>query len=353
MPPRFVAAGVSEKNQEGKRTARERLAEERERQRAHDRRRRTMIVGAAVVCVLGLAAVIGVIAANTKGGGSGKKAAGPVMAPSGADGKDSLAIPVGASDAPSTLTVWEDFRCPACAAFETSFRPTIHELENSGQIRVQYHLATLIDRNLGGSGSLHAANAAGCAQDAGKFPEYHDVLYTNQPQETDDAYAKDAKLIELAGKVPGLDTAGFRACVQDGRHNSWVAKSNDAFQNGGFNGTPTVQLNGESVFPQKGSEQISPANLKKWVAEANKGKQPGKPTPGAATGSATGSASPAPGADSADGRGGPAHPGAGVGAKSGMATTGSHSATKAKKHPSGAPSGAASTTGAVPVPAAS
>ncbi|WP_188274165.1 thioredoxin domain-containing protein [Streptomyces sp. CBMA152] len=330
---------MSEKN-EGKRTARERLAQERERQRAHDRRRRTMIVGAAVVCVLGLAAVIGVIAANTKGGSS-KKAAGPVMAPSGAGGKDSLAIPVGASDAPSTLTIWEDFRCPACMAFETSFRPTIHELENSGQIRVQYHLATLIDRNLGGSGSLRAANAAGCAQDAGKFPEYHDVLYTNQPQETDDAYAKNAKLIELAGKVPGLDTAGFRACVEDGRHNSWVAKSNDAFQNGGFNGTPTVQLNGESVFPQKGSEQITPANLKKWVAEANKGKQPGKPTPGAVSPS-TGSASPAPG--SADERGGPAptHPGA---AGKPSAPTGGQTGMKAKKHPS--------TAGAVPVPAAS
>lgn len=300
MPPRFVAAGVSEKNQEGKRTARERLAQERERQRSQDRRRRTMIVGAAVVCVLGLAAVIGVIAANTKSDGK-KTPAGPLLAPAGAEGKDKLAIPVGAADAPSTLTVWEDFRCPACAAFENSFRSTVHELEGSGQIRVQYHLATLIDRNLGGSGSLRAANAAGCAQDAGKFSAYHDVLYTNQPQETDDAFAKNSKLIELAQKVPGLDTAGFRSCVEEGKHNSWVAKSNDAFQNGGFSGTPTVQLNGESVFPQKGSEQISPANLKKWVTEANKGKQPGSATPSVATGAA----SPPAGASAASGAPGP------------------------------------------------
>ncbi|WHM39168.1 thioredoxin domain-containing protein [Streptomyces sp. BPTC-684] len=290
---------MSEKNQEGKRTARERLAQERERQQSQDRRRRTMIVAAAVVCVLGLAAVIGVIAANTKSDGK-KGTAGPLLAPTGAQGKDNLAIPVGAADAPSTLTVWEDFRCPACAMFENNFRTTLHELENSGRIRVEYHLATLIDRNLGGSGSLHAANAAGCAQDAGKFLAYHDVLYGNQPKETDDAFAKNSRLIELAGKVPGLDTDAFRSCVEDGKHDSWVAKSNKAFEKAAFSGTPTVQLNGESIFPKRGDEEISPAKLKKWVAEANKGKQPGTASP-SQPGAPVAPSSPPAGASAASG----------------------------------------------------
>ncbi len=281
MPPRFVAAGVSDKNPDAKRAARDRLVQEREQHKAGERRRRQLIVAGAVVGVLALAAVIGVIAANAGGGDSAKNAAtnGPVVAPTGAEGKDKLAIPVGAADAPSTLTVWEDFRCPACAAFENGFRSTIHELENKGQIRVQYHLATLIDDKTRGGGSLHAANAAGCAQDQGKFSAYHDVLYTNQPDEMDDAYADKAKLLDLAKKVPGLDTAGFRSCVENGTHNSWVVKSNEAFQAGKFNGTPTVQLNGEAIFPAKGTEQITPANLKKWVAAANKGKPAGKASP--------------------------------------------------------------------------
>ncbi|GAA1295070.1 thioredoxin domain-containing protein [Streptomyces sanglieri] len=278
MPPRFVAAGVSEKNEQGKRAARDRLVQQRERQRASERRRRTLIVSSAVVGVLALAAVVGVIAANS-GGKSGKSEAGPLVAPSGATGKDSLAIQVGADGAPSTLTIWEDFRCPVCAQFENAFRDTVHQLENSGQIKVEYHLATIIDGNLGGSGSLRAANAAACAQDAGKFPAYHDVLYRNQPQESVDTFGDNDKLIELAGKVPELDTPGFRSCVNDGKHDSWVQKSNTAFQNGGFQGTPTALLNGESIFPKKGNEPITVANLKKWVAEANKGKKPGKATP--------------------------------------------------------------------------
>lgn len=279
MPPRFVAAGVSEKNEQEKRAARDRLVRQREREKVHERRRRTLIVSSAVVGVLALATVVGVIAANTSGKGSKGTTAGPVVAPSGATGKDSLAIRVGADNAPSTLTIWEDFRCPVCAQFENAFRDTVHQLETSGQVKVEYHLATLIDGNLGGSGSLRAANAAACAQDVGKFSAYHDVLYRNQPPETDDAFGDNAKLIELSGKVPGLDTPAFRSCVEDGKHDSWVQKSNTAFRNGGFQGTPTALLNGEPIFPKKGNEPITSANLKKWVAEANKGKKPGTVTP--------------------------------------------------------------------------
>ncbi|MEV0225873.1 thioredoxin domain-containing protein [Streptomyces sp. NPDC050704] len=256
---------MSEKNREGKRTARERLAEERQKHRTAEKRRRVLIVGGAVVGVLALAAVVGVLAAN-----SGKEktdTAGPLTAPSGATGEDSLAVPVGKESAKSTLTVWEDFRCPACKSFEDGYRSTIHELTEAGQLKVEYHLATLIDGNMGGSGSLRAANAAACAQDLGKFPAYHDVLFENQPAETDDAYAKNSRLIELAGKVDGLDTDTFKKCLDDGTHDSWVAKAHKAFQSGGFSGTPTVLLNGKNIYQDR---TMTPAKLKQLVQRADR-----------------------------------------------------------------------------------
>ncbi|MFD6335952.1 DsbA family protein [Streptomyces sp. NPDC060131] len=272
---------MSEKNREEKRSARERLQQERAADRTREKRRRTLVVSAAVVGVLGLVAVAGLVVAKA-GKDKADSAGGPVSAPSGLTGKDDLAIPVGATDAPSTLTVWEDFRCPACAQFENGFRSTIQELEKAGQLKVEYHLATIIDGNMGGTGSLRAANAAACAQDAGKFAPYHDVLYQNQPAETDDAFAKNSHLLELAGKVDGLESApGFRECVDDGKHDDWVNKSAEAFRTGGFSGTPTVLLNGQSVFPKKGAENITPDNLKKWVKEAGKGKKAGTTTPSA------------------------------------------------------------------------
>ncbi|MFI6283683.1 DsbA family protein [Streptomyces sp. NPDC051018] len=276
---------MSENNQDRNRSPRERIQRERRLEKSRERRRRVLVVSAVVAAVLGVAAAIGVLAANAGKEKDSGSTAGPLLAPTGAEGKDRLAIPVGASDAPSTLTVWEDFRCPVCAQFENVLRDAIHELEASGALKVEYHFATIIDGNMGGTGSLRAANAVACAQDAGKFAPYHDVLYRNQPPEPDDAFADNGRLIELAGKVDGLDTPGFRSCVEGGTHDSWVVKSNTAFQKGGFRGTPTVLLNGESVFPGKGGEQISPENLKKWVAEANKGKKPGtqRPSPAAAS----------------------------------------------------------------------
>ncbi|MGW0330673.1 thioredoxin domain-containing protein [Streptomyces sp. NPDC003011] len=258
---------MSEKNREAKRTARERLAEEREKQKSAEKRRRVLIVGASVVCVLGLAAVIGVVAANA-GKDDGSESAGPVVVPSGAQGKDGLALPVGKESAKSTLTVWEDFRCPACKSFETAYRPVIHELTDSGRLKVDYHLATIIDGNMGGTGSRKAANAAACAQDAGKFTAYHDVLYDNQPPETDDAFAENSRLVELAAKVDGLDTPAFRTCVEKGTHNSWVEKSSAAFRTGGFSGTPTVILNGKNIYQD---QTMTPAKLKQLVQEADQG----------------------------------------------------------------------------------
>jgi protein-disulfide isomerase len=133
---------------------------------------------------------------------------------------------------------------------------------------VEYRLATIIDGNMGGSGSRTAANAAACAQDAGKFVEYHDVLFANQPPETDDAFAGTDKLIELAGKVDGLDTPAFRTCVEDGTHSAWVDKSAQAFNKGGFSGTPTVLLNGRNIYQD---QTMTPAKLKQQVQEAAKG----------------------------------------------------------------------------------
>ncbi|AZM52719.1 hypothetical protein DMA15_09005 [Streptomyces sp. WAC 01529] len=257
---------MSEKNREAKRSARERLAEERERQKARDKKRRALIVGAAVVGVLGLAAVVGVLAASS--GDDKSDTAGPVSVPEGANGKDRLSLPLGKESAKSTLTIWEDFRCPACKQFEDGFRTTINDLAAKGRLKVEYHLTTLIDGNMGGSGSLRAANAAACAQDAGKFPAYHDVLFKNQPPEPDDAYSKNGRLIELAEEVDGLVTDSFKKCVEDGKHDSWVAKSHKAFQDAKLQGTPTVLLNGKNIYGQQ--NPLSPQKLRQLVADADK-----------------------------------------------------------------------------------
>ncbi|UQA96041.1 DsbA family protein [Streptomyces halobius] len=271
---------MSQKNHDGKSSARARLQAQREKEKARARRRRQAIVAGAVVAALAASGGIAVLVAS--GGGGDTDSSAKVVVPKEASGGDKPAVPVGAGDAPSTLTVWEDFRCPACQQFETGFRSAIKELVDSGQLKTEYHLVTIIDGNMGGQGSRNAANAALCAQDARKFREYHDVLFAHQPPEQQDKFGDKQYLLQLAGKVKGLVTDTFTKCVNDGTYDGFVAKSNTAFSKSGFSGTPTVLLNGKDLSTVKGG-QITPSEFKKMVRDANKGKQPGKP------------ASPAPG----------------------------------------------------------
>jgi protein-disulfide isomerase len=268
---------VNHSNREGKRAARERLREQRESQARRDRRRRALIAGGIVVGVLAIAGGIAALVASAGGDGGGGDGR-PSAAPVGATGGNELVIPSGAVGAPSTLTVYEDFRCPACGYFEKTFRDTVRQLEDSGLLKADYHLVRIIDGNLGGTGSRNAANAAACAQDQRKFRAYHDVLYHNQPEESQDRFADKRYLIRLAGQVKGLRTAAFTDCVNSGTYDDWVEKSNAAFGSSGYNATPTILLNGTDVYSDP-KNPLTPAKLKQQVTKAGKGRKPGGSTP--------------------------------------------------------------------------
>ncbi|GAA2362722.1 DsbA family protein [Streptomyces carpaticus] len=242
---------MSQKNRDGKGRARDRMREEREREKAAEKRMRVLKVGGTATAVLAVAAVVGVLAANSGGSGSN-------------DGPAAEPITVGQSTAPATLTVYEDFRCPACGQFENGFRDVIHELTDAGTLKAEYHLVSIIDGNIRGDGSKNAANAAQCANDQGSFAAYHDVLFENQPAEADDAFGDKDLLIDLAGQVDGLDNAEFRTCVQEGTHDDWVQRSNADFMSSDFNATPTILLNGENIYGDP-SVPLTPDSLRNQV----------------------------------------------------------------------------------------
>ncbi len=286
---------MSEKNRDGKRSARERMLEERAAEEARSRRNKKLAVGGAVLAVIVVAAVVGVVVQNNR-----SKPDTPVAAPAGTIGDKNLVIPVGSANSPSTLTVYEDPRCPACGAFEREFGPTIDQLEDQGKLFLNYHIVSFIDRAVAGKGSRYGANALACAQDAGHFRDYHDVLYRNQPDETNDAFGNKDTLIALSKQVPGLDTPTFQACVNDNKYSGWVSAVQQDFDKSSFKSTPTVLLNGQPVYPKNGADEITPENLVKWVDAANQGKTLGTPGSNGQSAAPTSTASepnnPSPGA---------------------------------------------------------
>lgn len=235
----YTADGTDATDATRESTARERsgrlkAAAVRQAEVAAQRRKRQRWIGGAVFVLIAALVTVGVLVQHNRAMAVAALGTGPFAAPAGAVGEGDLAIPFSASGsaapaAPAkvTLTVYEDFRCPYCRLAESMFEPTYKAYALDGRIQVRYHLVDLIDRNLGGTGSLRAGNAAACAQDAGsgRFTAFHDLLYARQPDETDDGYGSDAALISLAEQVPGLDTPAFESCVNRDIHGSWVKRN--------------------------------------------------------------------------------------------------------------------------------
>jgi protein-disulfide isomerase len=240
---------MSKANREGKEIARQRVAQMRIEQARKARRNRQYAIFGSVAGVIVIALVVGLLVNLSL------KPKTPTVFPGGAVADtsggiaeaDAMALPIGNANAPVKMTVYEDFRCSECEAFETDFQAAYKQLVAAGTVQLLVHPVDLIDQNYPGtSGSLAAGNAAGCAQDAGKFEAYHDVLYKNQPAETTDTFGNATNLINYAKQVSGLDTATFESCVKSGKYNDWVKQN---YANLGHidsaNGpaTPTILLN--------------------------------------------------------------------------------------------------------------
>ena len=70
---------------------------------------------------------------------------------------------------------------------------TFQEQAQAGKIKLVYHVKNFLDDNLRNDSSTRAANAAFCASDAGKFREFHNTIFPNQPANEGDGYT-DAQL---------------------------------------------------------------------------------------------------------------------------------------------------------------
>lgn len=85
-----------------------------------------------------------------------------------------------------------------------------------------------------------AAQAADCAQDQGKYWEYHDLLFANQKDLT------QAKLKEHAAQLK-LDEKAFGECLDSGKYAPEVEKDKRDGMALGINSTPVFFVNGKKL----------------------------------------------------------------------------------------------------------
>ncbi|GAA3222856.1 DsbA family protein [Streptomyces sp. XM83C] len=174
---------------------------------------------------------------------------------------DGTTIRVGSPQAHTVVHLYEDLRCPVCKDFETQGSgESLRTMVMTGKVRVEYTLASFLDDRLGGQGSVKAANALRAAVDQGKFVEYHELLYRNQPEESVDGFT-DAYLLETASKVEGLRGPAFDAAVKGMKHRAFVTASEKAFETSGAQGTPSMKVNGKLVGSAMSDMMFDPASL--------------------------------------------------------------------------------------------
>ena len=145
---------------------------------------------------------------------------------------------LGDPNAPITLVEFGDYQCYFCNQFfHTTEDNLFKNYVETGKVKVIFKDFTII-----GADSVTAAHAAHCADDQGKFWDYHDALYDHWTRENN-GWASSENLLQFAREV-GLDIDEFSNCMLDSKHTSIIANSNQDAKDLGLTGTPAFFIIG-------------------------------------------------------------------------------------------------------------
>jgi len=151
-------------------------------------------------------------------------------------------ISMGRDDAPVVIWEFADFQCPGCGQFATFVAPLIKDrLVKAGTVRFVFYDFPLPNH----PHSFLASRSARCANEQGRFWEYHDLVFGKQPQWSAVGDATD--LFLQYGEQVGLDGAKFEECVRSDRYVREVSESMQLGTSLGVRGTPTLFVNGRRL----------------------------------------------------------------------------------------------------------
>ena len=157
--------------------------------------------------------------------------------------EDKSGIAVGTG--PVDMDAYIDFQCPFCKQFELASGEAINLLLDRQVIRFIRHPMNFLDAASTNHYSTRAAAAAAAASDAGRFNEYAEALFENQPPEGGPGLTDD-QLIAL-GRDIGITDATFAHEIQEGRYLPWPSFVTARATARGVGGTPSVFVQGVPV----------------------------------------------------------------------------------------------------------
>lgn len=144
----------------------------------------------------------------------------------------------GNMDAPITIIEFGDYQCPKCKQWFQEQKPVI----SSDYILTGIAKFYFIDSAWLGADSFTAAEASYCADDQGKFKEYHSILYNSQA-DIQGGWANSDSLKQFAVDI-ALDSEIFNECLDSGKYSNRVSYNTDIAISNKVMGTPHFFLVG-------------------------------------------------------------------------------------------------------------
>ena len=209
------------------------------RDAARRERNRRMAITTGILVLLALVIATGVCVTS---GSSTTPDPSATRTPAAHRGDHSLVV--GAADAPVKVVVYEDFLCPYCREFEAASRATLRDAAEKGTAVVEYRPFHLLQDDY----STEALTAWAAVLEKGtpeQALQFHDLLYENQPYESDSNKPSVDDLAALAKKAGVKESSILDAMKQSNQ--SFVDAADKSATDADVQGTPTVLYDGKPL----------------------------------------------------------------------------------------------------------
>jgi len=156
------------------------------------------------------------------------------------DGKVKFDVPsyvpsLGSDSAKTYIVEFGDYQCPFCKRFFDQTEGQIMQNHvNNGKAKFYF-----LDFQFLGPDSLTLGEGAWCANEQGKYYEYHNYIYVNQGDENS-GWATPDKVKTMVKSIAGLDAAKFNSCLDSKKYESRVTELTQLGQSIGVTGTPST-----------------------------------------------------------------------------------------------------------------
>ena len=158
---------------------------------------------------------------------------------------------MGDSNAQITILEWGDYQCTFCYKFHQNTLNTINEQYiKNGKVQLIFK-----DFPLNGPDSFLAAEATYCAEDQGKYWQYHNELYNNWGGEKTGWITRES--LDVFAITINLNLDEFNACLDDQKYQKRVKTLYEFGKEIGIDATPSfLVFNDQKIIKIRGNQPL-------------------------------------------------------------------------------------------------